>query len=222
MKGSVLIGLIPLVVLSVGTVRPGVEDTGGRASFVLSFVEALNSRNPDRQKALVHPKSLVCPNGRAVSFFDEMFSPRMKPPVPADYGSEFTPVPTNAPPLFADRFDYPVPPTHLLRLDFETAPKTSTTFVVQVVQVANRWYVVAACPKPETSTAAEAASQARVKRAERVRELAASITPQLKETVLRLVREGHKIDAIMEYQKASGEDLSIAKEVVELVTSQSG
>jgi len=66
----------------------------------------------------------------------------------------------------------------------------------------------------------QAAREARLKQEKRVQSLASSMPPPLRANVSRLVAEGRKIDAIKEYQRASGEDLSTAKSVVELITSK--
>jgi hypothetical protein len=57
----------------------------------------------------------------------------------------------------------------------------------------------------------QAVKEARRKQHERVISLAANMPAALRANVSRLVAEGRKIDAIREYQRASGEDLSTAK-----------
>jgi hypothetical protein len=92
--------------------------------------------------------------------------------------------------------------------------------MLQVVHDAKHWYEVIARPKPETIVAGRAARQAEAERAEKVRELAAKIPPQLKESVMELLKQGRRIDAIKHYQDLSGVDLTTVVEVVNLLTSQ--
>ena len=201
-------------------VSNAIAQTGEEAAFVKNLVEAINSRSLDRRKALAHPKSLVCASTEPGSLYHSMATRQGRDQVPAGYKWKITPVEPGQAPLFADKFDYPVRPTHLLQLDFETGPNRSRTTILQIVRDGTKWHEVIACPKPETVAAARAADQARAERAKRAQALAAQIAPQLKETVSALLKQGRRIDAIKHYQSASGEDLTTAVEVVELLSSQ--
>jgi len=194
------------------------EGTDRQTAFVQALVKAVNSRNKEQQKALLHPGSLACGNAEGISFFDESFFPRTRGSVPANYRWRMTRIPPGQPPMFADKFDYPVRPTHLLHLDYDSGPNRSTTFVVQVIYDGGRWSVASACPTPETAAAAETAKRDRAIRAERARTLANAISPKVKETVVRLMKEGRRVDAIRHYSEATGEDITTAKEVVEILT----
>ncbi len=192
--------------------------TDRQSAFVQALVKAGNSRDREQQKALLHPGSLACGNAEGISFFDDSFFPRTRGPVPADYRWRITRIPPGQPPMFADKFNYPVRPTHLLQIDYDPGPNRSTTLVVQIVYDEGRWSVVAACPTPETAAAAEKAKGVRTERATRARTLADGISPRLKETVVRLLKEGRRVDAIRQYAEATGEDITTAKEVVELLS----
>lgn len=194
------------------------EGTERQSAFVQALVESMNSRNPGRQKALLHPGSLDCGNAEGVSIFSESFFPRTRGPVPANYRWGITQVPPGQPPMFADKFIYPVRPTHLLRIDYDPGPNRSKTLVVQIVYDEGRWSVVSACPTPETAAAAEKAKRVRAESATRARTLADGISPRLKETVVRLLKEGRRVDAIRQYSEATGEDITTAKEVVEMLS----
>ncbi len=87
------------------------QGTDRQSAFVQTLVEAVNSRNKEQQKALLHPGSLVCGNAEGSSIFNESFSPRTRGPVPAKYRWRITQVPPGQPPMFSDKFDYPVRPT---------------------------------------------------------------------------------------------------------------
>jgi hypothetical protein len=214
---------MPLVLAAIFLLLPVPEGaraagTDRQSAFVQAFVKAVNSRNKEQQKALLHPGSLACGNGEGISFFNESFLPRPRGPVPANFRWRITEVPPGQPPMFADKFDYPVRPTHLLQIDYDSGPNRSTTMVVQIVHDGGRWSVVSACPTPETAAAAETAKRDRANRAERARTLADSIPPKAKETVVRLLKEGRRVDAIRRYSEETGEDITTAKEVVEILT----
>ncbi len=217
-RSGVAMGALVLLAAAVSDVVAHGAEPGG--AFVKSLVEAINSKNADRRKALLHPKSLVCASGESASFYDETLARQARHTVPASYKWKLTPVPPDQPPMFADRFDYPIRPTHLLQLDFDTGPNSSTTMILQVVHDAGQWREVTACPKPETVAAARAARQAQAKHAERVQALAAGTAPPLREAVVRLFREGRRLDAFKHYSSVSGEDLATAKAVVELLAER--
>ena len=61
---------------------------------------------------------------------------------------------------------------------------------------------------------------ARAQQAERVKALVAAMPPQLRDTVLAQIRAGHTIEAARTYARASGEDLTTATEVVDLLAER--
>lgn len=69
----------------------------------------------------MHPKSLVCATAEPGSFYYWAVTRQARNTVPADYKWKMTPVPTDQPLMFSDKFDYPIRPTHVLQLDFALA-----------------------------------------------------------------------------------------------------
>jgi hypothetical protein len=199
---------------------PPVQGADLRAAFVQDLVAAINSKNLDRRKALLHPKSLVCVTDTSGSFHEAMFGRQARRGIPATYQWTVTPVPRDQPPMFADRFDYPIHPTHLLQIDYATGPTHSTSVILQLVYDAGQWREVTACPKAETIEGAREATALRAKQSERIQALVAGISPALKNEVLNLIKAGRKVGAITHYATASGEELSTAKAVVERLEAQ--
>jgi ribosomal protein L7/L12 len=187
-------------------------------AFVRALVEAINSKDAAKRKALIHPDSLRCANERD-ALLDEHFARQAGRTIPLNVSWTLTPAHPGQP-LFADKFDYPVRPTHLLQLDFETGPNRSTTIVLQLAKQGNEWREVSACPKPETVAAAKLAAQARAQHREKVEHLLKNILPQVKGEVVALLKDGRKIEAIRHYRAASGEDLSTAKAVVDAIQEE--
>ena len=214
-RGVAAVGAMMLLAVSVDRARP--QDDDQARAFVASVVEALNGKSAERRRALLHPKSLPCAIIGPDSFYTWMVTRQFKDPVPADYKWKITPVPPDQPLMFADKFDYPVRPTHILQLDFELAPHRGKTMLLHLVRDAHRWYEMTPCPRPETIAAARAARQAEARRAERVKTLVAAMPAELKRQVLELVKVGRRLDATKHYQAASGEDLTTAVEVLELL-----
>lgn len=208
-----LAALLPLLS---GTALPA--DPQAQA-FVKALVEAINSNDTAKRKALVHPDSLRCATPGSGELLDEQFARQARRQVPTNVTWILTPAHPGQP-LFADKFDYPVRPTHLLQLDFSTGPNRSTTMVLQLARHGSDWREVSACPKPETVAAARIASQARAQHKEKVEQLLKGISPKVKGEVVALLKDGRKIEAIRHYRAASGEDLSTAKAVVDSIQEE--
>ena len=189
-------------------------------AFVEALVAAINSKDTAKRKALLHPDSLRCATDQD-TLLDEQYARQARRAVPANVTWSLTPAPPGLP-LFADKFDYPVRPTHRLQLDFSTGPNRSTTMVLQVARHGGAWREVRACPKQETVAAARAASQARAQHREKVERLLKNISPKLKDEVVALLKDGKRIDAVRHYRAATGEDLVTAKSVVDAIEEEPG
>jgi len=187
------------------------------AAFARSLVAAINARTVEARAALVHPKALPCITGEVGEWWRESVLRQGRPPVPADATSKITPLSPDDAQAASDRFDWPVTPTHVLQLDINDAPSKSRTLLFRLVQDGKRWVEVVPCAKPETVVAIRAARAETARRAERAKALAASTWPALRERVLALYRSGSRIDAYKLYARESGEDLTLAREVVDLL-----
>ena len=181
------------------------------------FVDAAASKNPEHLKALVHPKSLACINARTQEFYDSIFSRQSKHTIPANYKTAVEPVARDQGLLLENELDYPVRPSHQVQIDFDTGPSSSTTVVLLVVYDAGRWHEVLPCPRPDTIARMRAAKEESAKQDERAQQLAAKLSDPLRAELVDLLRKGQRIDAMKRYAAASGEDLAMAKRVVELL-----
>jgi hypothetical protein len=205
---------LALALLAATASRALAQDADERA-FVVRLVEAINSKDVERRRALLHPKSLPCASTAPDSFYVWMVTRQFKDTIPANYTWTVTPVPLTELLMLSDKFDYPVRPTHTLQLDVNLSATRSKTMLLQLVHEGPRWFEMTACPKPETIAEARAARQAEAKRAERVQALVAAMSPELKGQLLELLRAGRRLDASKHYQAASGEDTTTAVEVLE-------
>lgn len=184
-------------------------DPAARA-FVMQLVDAINRADTASRRALMHPDALRCEQAAA----DSGWAPK-RGPIPAGFRWHIDPMPAGSKGFFADRFDYPVVPTHQLQIDYETAPNRSTSVMLQLVRDRGQWREVTGCPKPQTIEAARQAAPLRAQQQDRIAQVAARLAPGLKADVLKLVAEGRKIDAIIQVRQATGEDLTVAKGVVD-------
>jgi hypothetical protein len=193
--------------------------TPQQETFVRSLVDAINSKSLERRRQLVHPKALQCAGLEESSFFRMSAQRQADRGVAPDYKWKISAAPAGPPP-FADKFDYPVAPTHHLQLDFKTGPNSAAMVILQLAQDAGRLYEVVPCPKAETAAAMKEAAKANAAATEKAKKLAASISPQLKESILALHAQGRRLDAVKRYQEASGEDLTTSRTVVDLLTGR--
>lgn len=137
-------------------------------AFIKSFVGAINAKDLERLKELVHPASLACITDMNRDFYDSYFSKEFKGSnLPTDctttriqrlsadetlpIGSSneckirIKPISANAPLLLENDFSYPVRPTHLVQIEYGDKNK-----MIQVIQGNGVWNEVVPCPKPET------------------------------------------------------------------------
>jgi hypothetical protein len=209
------------VVLLAVTIAPArAQDDEPTRAFVASVVDAINSKSPERRRALLHPKSQPCASLEPDSFFRIIVENQSKDTVPAKYRWKLTPVPPDEPLMFAGQVDYPIRPTHTLQLEYQPEPYHGKVMLLYVVRDGNRWSEVLACATPQMVALARAARQVKAERAERVRKLAAAMAPELKAQVLALVQAGRQVDAAKHYQAATNEDLTTAVAVVEVLSGK--
>jgi len=189
-------------------------------AFAPRLVAAINAKDLERRKALLHPKVLACLTPQTRPFFEEKLAGQFRHTVPARHGLRAEAIAADRPLSFGDSAEFPLRPTHAIHIDWETGPHKGVTIVAFVAYTERGWREVWPCVKPEKVPQMQAAKEMRRKQEQRVQSLAANVPQALRADVSRLVAEGRKIDAIKEYQRATGEDLSTAKSVVELITSK--
>jgi len=186
-------------------------------AFAKRFVDALRSKNAEQRKVLMHPDSRACITSQTQPYYDEMFSRQSKYAASANYEVRVTPIPAEQPLMFEDRLYYPLRPTHLVQIDFDTGPNSGASIILQAVYVGTRWYEASPCPRPETIPMMQAAKEQRAKQEQRAQSLVAQLADPLRAEIVALAKQGQRIDAIKRYAAASGEDLSTAKQVIDLL-----
>jgi hypothetical protein len=189
-------------------------------AFAPRLVAAINGKNLERRRALLHPRTLACITPQTRPFIEQGVTAQLRHSIPADHQLRVETVAADFQLSLADGIEFPLRPTHAVYIDWETGPFKGVTIIALVAYTEGGWREVLPCIKPEKVPQMQAAKEARRKQEQRVQSLAANMPQSLRADVSRLVSEGRKIDAIKEYQKASGEDLSTAKSVVELITSR--
>jgi len=211
------LGLLLLAATFAGAQGSDVPIQASHRIFVAEYVAAVNARDAERFRRLVHPQSRACVTDANRDFYDEWVSRAFRHTLPDTYRlSSVRAVPPGTPPVVPLRMAIdPVPPTHQIQLDAQTAPYHFVTIVLQVTQSGTGWVQVMPCPTAEGLAAFRAAKKKAAAQDARVKELAAGIQEPLRGEIAALVKAGKKMDAVKRYQTASGEDLTTAKSVVE-------
>jgi hypothetical protein len=189
-------------------------------AFAPRLIAAINGKNLERRKALLHPKVLACLTPQTRPFVEEGLANQFRHSVPANPRLRAEAIPSDRPLSLGDGIEFPLRPTHQVHIDWETGPYKGVTIIAFVAYHEGAWRELSPCVNPEKVPQMQAVREARRKQEQRVQSLAANMPQSLRANVSRLVAEGRKIDAIKEYQKVTGEDLSTAKSVVELITSK--
>ena len=191
-------------------------ETGHRI-FVAEYVAAVNARDAERFRRLVHPKSLACITDGNRDFYDEWVARAFRHTLPDTYRLQSVRVlgPNAAAMVPSGMAINPVPPTHQIQIDAETGPYRSLSILLQVALSAGAWLQVMPCPTAEGLAAFRAAKKATAAQSVRVKALADGLQDPLRSEIAALVKAGKKLDAVKRYQAASGEDLTTARGVVE-------
>ena len=207
---------LAILAMAVGAVPVAGQDNPRDRVFVTQFVEAVN-RGASARLAIVHGKARACATGAVGEWWNVSVARQAKEGVPAEYRWTLKPIPADEQPPFAEGFEYTVQPTHVLQIDMRPKPYTFRTMLVRLARDGDRWAEVVPCAKPEMQAKIRATLEAKARQAERVKGLVAAMPAPLREKVLAEIRDGRSVSAAKTYAQESGEDLTTATEVVELL-----
>jgi len=125
-------------------------------AFARALVAAFSERTVAARAALVHPQSRPCITGDVGEWWRDSVTRWAETPVPADHEWTIMPLAADDARAAADRFDWPLAPTHALQLIMRDAPSKSRTLLVRLAKADGRWAEVVPCAKPETVKAMRA------------------------------------------------------------------
>ena len=194
-------------------------------SFVREYVAAIRSNDISQVKRLIHPKVLASRAAENREFFDVILAKELalNAKLSVDYKIvRITPIKesTMTAGIPHDLMFYPVQPDLEVQIDSETGPYKSLTLVRQIATVDRAWFLVFACP---TARGVEVFRKQRADRDQReahARELVKRLDLTFLSELKGLLKEHKRLDAIREYRTKSGEDLTTATEVMELISQQ--
>ena len=135
-----------------------------------------------------HSKSGRCITGDPGEWWAEFVARQGKAGVPPDHRWKITPVPAGQTPVFAERLEYPLAPTHILQNDIKEGPYSCRTMLVSLARDGNRWAEVVPCANAAAVAAIRAVRAEKARRADRVKALVAGMKPEVRERLLTLVK----------------------------------
>lgn len=183
-------------------------------SFADELVKAIRSKNSQLRKAVLHKKTRACINSQTQPYFDWIFTRQFRYAIPEEYKVSTQPLSGPARSSL-EKSPYPVVPTHQIQIDFATGPYRSTSIVVLATKDGGNWREILPCPSPEAVAGAQRSSAETERQNRRINMLAAQVREPLRSEIIAMARAGRRIDAIRKYAAATGEDLVIARGVVE-------
>lgn len=195
------------------------EIQAGHRTFAAEYVAAVNGGDVERLRRLVHPKSLACITDQNRDFFDEILARDLRRKLPGPYRVVSVRVlDKSAPPMAPPRMvAYPVQPTHQIQIDVDTGPASSVTVIRELALSNGAWLAVLPCPTAEGLAAFRVAKRTADERQARAKALVAQLPEPLRSELKGLLKEGRRVEAMKRYSAASGEDLTMANRVVDLL-----
>jgi hypothetical protein len=187
--------------------------------FVKALVDAINSKQVDKRIALMETGSLKCDNPGQPQVLEEQFARQSRFPIPGTVAWRLTAARPGKP-MFSDRFDYPVRPTHILQLDVKGENNESMYVVLQVARQGGEWREVAGCPKAGTVKLDQRVAAAKAGAADKAALLVKTMSPKLKADLLELLKAGRRDDAMRAYREASAQDPETARQVIVLLEKE--
>ena len=182
------------------------------AVFVELYAKALQGRDVEAYKRLVHPRCRACINKDQGDYYELLFHRKQYLTVQTAEAT-FKILPESA----LTGMSYPLKPTHLIQVNLRLNEFKSKVLLVQVAQDNGSWFEVISCPVSEVLQTMRAAAIREHAEAARAETLLSSMRDPLRSELTTLLKQGKKVSAITRYREVSGEDLSVAKRVIELL-----
>jgi hypothetical protein len=189
--------------------------------FVKALVDAINSKQADNRMALMNTESLKCANPGQRQVLEEQFARQSRFPIPGTVAWRLTAARPGKP-MFSDRFDYPVRPTHILQLDVKGENSESMYVVLQLARQGGEWREIAGCPKAGTVAPDQRVAAAKAGADDKAELLVKTMSPKLKEALVALIRADQKDAAVRVYREASAQDEATARAVIDRLAKQAG
>ncbi|HEV8145878.1 MAG TPA: hypothetical protein VGP79_05840 [Bryobacteraceae bacterium] len=194
------------------------EDTEAaiKRTFVIGWVDAINTKDPARIKRFLHPQLQACMAGAAHEFFDFAINQEARNAPIGQYTVTKISAISGPPPAFLppDTFTYPVQPSHELQLSFG-----STVLIRYLAAAKGSWYEVYPCPNQKGVAFIHEQMAKGAEQQQRARKLLNDLKDPLRSELAALLKQSKLNEATRKYQMATGEkDFTIAVMVMKLLS----
>lgn len=193
--------------------------TPTQKNYVVRYVQAINSKDENQLKALMHPGYLSCINDSNKDYFEDAFQRSLRNDIPEDYKGSVVPLEEEDILKEVDGaqqlgLSYPVKPTHQLQIDFNESEYSSVTIIRKLVQEGDSFYETLGCPSAEAVAKFREIKLKKDADHLRAKELFYELKDPLFSELTNLINEGREMEAWRKYSEATGETLAMAKEVL--------
>jgi hypothetical protein len=223
MRRFALIPLVALVLLVGGAPTSGQgRDTAiepGHRRFADQYVAAARAHDAARYRKLIHPKSLACITDDNRDFFDDWMARafRWKWEGPYRIAAVRALTKDASPTMPASMGRYPVAPTHQIQIDLQMSATRAGTLLAEIAPVGTTWYQVVPCPTAEGLAAFRSTKQANAVQDAKAQSLAQGLAAPLRAELVGLLKQGKRIDAMRRFSAETGEDITTARRVVDVL-----
>jgi hypothetical protein len=128
---------------------PKLSTEAAQRQLAEAYLAATRAHDPAQVRKLLHPAVLSCINDSNRDVFDFELTNKAQEVPSSAYKIWITPVSASYPPptLPADKFSYPVQPTHQFQIDFDLGgPDHTLTMLGAIAQQNGDWFLVLECP----------------------------------------------------------------------------
>lgn len=223
-RALVLLALLWLAPLSGGAAAQSrdVAIDPGHRRFAEQYAAAARARDVEGYKRLVHPQSLACFTADNRDFLDDWTTRVFRWKWDGPYRLVAVRAlgkgtPPSAPPTMAT---YPVPPTHQIQIDLELGATRSATLIAEIASSGGAWLQVVPCPTAEGLAAFRASRKVGAAQEAQARTLVSGLAAPLRAELMDLLKSGRRLDAMRRYAAASGEELGMARRVIDLLEAE--
>ena len=119
-------------------------------ALATAYVAAVNAKDLDKLKALIHPKCVAAINDDNRDMVSKILDGENKEPIPEDYKLSVEPVRKDQLESMKGYAAFPVQPTHTIKINWFPAKNSLKSRWLFAVKENGTWLDVVAIPTPET------------------------------------------------------------------------
>ena len=179
------------------------------------MVSAMYAKDPAAIKQLIAPSTLKC-IGKNEDYLDDRIRRQFALPISKNYHLTVTKLPPNV--MNATQYaTYPMPPTHLMGIEFATQDGGTATVNEMIGQENGHWYEAQRCPTELGMQQFAKRQQMRAASRQRAKAAMAGVQEPLKSQLLALVAKRDNADAWKLCMKSLHVDYPTARGIVALL-----